>query len=74
MEGRMWIFLLGWVSLVFGALLIFNPHHLIRLSQGLNRMIAKVDETVLKYRVGVGICLIGGGFFFFFAYYMLLNR
>lgn len=67
----MWIFLIGWVALIFGSFLIFGPNSLIRVSQGLNRMIAKIDEQVLKYRIGIGICLIGSGAFLFFMYYLL---
>ncbi len=70
----MWIFLLGWVAMIFGTLLVFSPTVLVRMSQGLNRMIAKVDDQVLKYRIGIGICLIGAGVFLFFMYYLLRTR
>ena len=70
----MWIFLLGMVAFIFGGLLIFSPDGLLKMSQGLNRMITKVDEQVLKYRVGVGICLIGAGVFLLFSFYLLRFR
>lgn len=66
----MWIFPLGWIALIFGALLLFSPSSLIRMSQGLNRMIAQIDKQVLKYRIGIGVCLIGAGAFLFFMYYL----
>jgi uncharacterized BrkB/YihY/UPF0761 family membrane protein len=69
----MWMFLVGWVALIFGALLVFSPNSLIQMSQGLNRMINKIDEQVLKYRMGIGICLIGSGVFLFFIYYYVLR-
>lgn len=37
-KGEMWMFLVSCVALIFG------PNSLIRMSQGLNRMIAKIDE------------------------------
>lgn len=70
----MWILLLGCVGLLFGSLLIFSPNGLVRISEGLNRMVTKIDEQVLRYRMGVGICLIGGGVFLLFTYYVLQYR
>ncbi len=59
----MWIFILEWVPLVFGALLIIRPQNLIRLNQVLNRMITTIDRGSSEYRMGVGIRLIGAGKF-----------
>lgn len=70
----MWILLLGCVGLLFGGLLIFSPNHILKMSEGLNRMVAKIDEQVLKYRVGAGICLIGAGLFLLFSYYLVQYR
>ena len=70
----MWIFLLGMVAFIFGGLLIFSPDGLLKMSLGLNRMITKIDEQVLRYRIGVGICLIGAGVFLLFSFYLLRFR
>jgi uncharacterized YccA/Bax inhibitor family protein len=70
----MWILLLGCIGLFFGALLTFSPNGLIKMSEGLNRMVTKIDEQVLKYHTGVGICLIGAGAFLLFSFYLLYYR
>lgn len=65
----LWMVFLGTVSLIVGVLLLVSPHSLIKASHELNRMVAKVDEQVLKYRLGVGVSLlIAAAFLFLYAY------
>ncbi len=56
----------GLVALVMGLLLILSPETLVRASRELNRMVAQMDEQVIRYRVGVGVCLILAALFLFF--------
>lgn len=61
---------IGILCLVFSILLLFLPFVLLSLSAFLNRIFS-VDETVLKLRVGIGVCLILVSFFLFFIAYVL---
>ena len=66
-----WMILLGAIALVFGVMLLASPQALMKMSQGLNRMVNQIDEQVLKYRVGVGVSLLLAGLFLFVYAYML---
>jgi hypothetical protein len=66
-----WMIFLGSVALVVGLMLVASPQRLVRASEGLNRMVTKIDEQVLKYRIGVGVSLALGGLFLFFYAYMI---
>lgn len=66
----MWLFLLGWIALIFGALLIFSPNALLRLSGHLNQMVTKIDEQVMAHRLMIGLFLIASSLFFFVTYYL----
>ncbi len=66
-----WMILLGVIALLIGGLLIASPGTLVKMNEPMSRMIARIDEQVLKYRMGVGICLIGAGAFLLFSFYLL---
>jgi hypothetical protein len=66
-----WMVLLGAISLIFGILLLVSPESLMKMSQSLNRMVNKVDEQVLRYRIGVGVSLLLAAIFLFVYAYML---
>jgi len=61
---------IGVLCLVFSILLLFLPFILLNLSVFFNRIFS-VDKTVLKLRVGIGICLILVSFFLLFNAYIL---
>jgi hypothetical protein len=52
-------------------LLIASPNTLIKMSEELNRMVTRIDDQVVKYRIGVGVSLILAAVFLFFYAYML---
>jgi uncharacterized BrkB/YihY/UPF0761 family membrane protein len=66
-----WMVLMGLVALMIGGLLVFSPQKLQKMSDDLNRMVTRIDERVIKYRIGVGISLILAAVFLFFYAYML---
>ena len=66
-----WMIGLGIVALFIGGMLIISPGSLIKMNENLNRLVARIDEVVLKYRVGVGVCLILAGLFLFLYAYMM---
>jgi uncharacterized BrkB/YihY/UPF0761 family membrane protein len=66
-----WMLLLGLVALVIGGLLIISPGTLLKMSEEMNRMVTRIDEQVVKYRIGFGISLILAAIFLFFYAYML---
>jgi drug/metabolite transporter (DMT)-like permease len=64
-----WMTLLGAIALIFGVLLVVSPNSLVRMSEGLNKMVTRVDEQVIKYRIGFGVVLIISAVFLFaYAY------
>lgn len=64
-----WMVLLGAISLLFGVMLLASPGSLVRIGEGLNRVVNRMDDQVLKYRIGFGIAfLIAAAFLFFYAY------
>lgn len=65
-----WMILLGIIALVIGGLLIASPGTLLKLNEEMNKMVTRIDEQVIKYRVGVGVCLILAALFLFFYAYM----
>jgi len=69
-----WMVVLGAIALIFGGLLVVSPNSLLKISEGLNRMVTRIDEQVLKYRLGVGIALIISAVFLFMYAYMLGKR
>jgi drug/metabolite transporter (DMT)-like permease len=68
-----WMALLGAIALIFGVLLVVSPNSLVRMSEGLNKMVTRVDEQVIKYRIGFGVVLIISAVFLF-AYAYLSKR
>ncbi len=66
-----WMILLGGVALVIGGLLIISPSTLLKMNEEMNRLVTRVDEQVIKYRIGVGVSLILAAIFLFFYAYML---
>jgi len=70
----LWMILLGIIALFVGGLLIAAPDTLVRISESMSRMITRIDEQVIKYRIGAGICLIGAGLFLLFSYYLVQYR
>jgi UPF0716 family protein affecting phage T7 exclusion len=67
----MMILALGVLSLVSGALLLFVPQRLVKMSQAVNHAVVSVDKQVSKYHIGVGICLILASIFLFtYGYYI----
>ena len=66
-----WMIFLGAVALIIGGLLIASPNTLIKMSEELNRMVTRIDDQVVKYRIGVGVSLILVAVFLFFYAYML---
>jgi predicted membrane-bound mannosyltransferase len=66
-----WMILLGVIALLIGGLLIVSPKSLLRMNEELNRMVTRIDEQVLKYRIGFGVSLILAAIFLFFYAFML---
>ena len=66
-----WMYILGAIAVVFGMLLLASPGSLIRMGEGLNRMVNRVDDQVLRYRVGVGVSLLIAAVFLFLYAYLL---
>lgn len=65
-----WMTILGVIALLIGGMLIASPATLLKLNEQMNRMVTRLDEQVVKYRVGVGISLVLAAFFLFFYAYM----
>ncbi len=51
------------LSLIFGVLTLAVPKTLARMGKVVNRKVIPIDNQVLKYHIGVGICLILAGIF-----------
>jgi predicted membrane-bound mannosyltransferase len=66
-----WMIFLGAVALIIGGLLIGSPNTLIKMSEEMNRMVTRIDDQVVKYRIGFGVSLILAAIFLFFYAYML---
>lgn len=65
------ILAIGVLSLVSGALLLFVPQRLLKMSQAVNHAVVNVDRYVSKYHVGVAVCLILASIFLFsYGYYL----
>ena len=69
-----WMVFLGVIALIIGGLLIASPKTLLKMNEEMNRLVTRVDEQVLKYRIGVGVSLILAAIFLFFYAYMLGRR
>ena len=69
-----WMVFLGVIALIIGGLLIASPKTLLKMNEEMNRLVTRVDEQVIKYRVGVGVSLILAAIFLFFYAYMLGRR
>ena len=52
-------------SIVVGALLFLSPQTLFKLSHGLNRTLAVLDERMVRYRYVVGLAAFIAGYAFF---------
>ena len=56
-------------SMVFGVLTLTRPQSL--MSRVLHREVVSLDKVVVKYHVGVGVCLILASIFLFsYGYYL----
>jgi hypothetical protein len=66
-----WMILLGLIALLIGGLLIVSPGTLLKMSEEMNRMVTRIDEQVVKYRIGFGVSLILAAIFLFFYAFML---
>lgn len=66
-----WMVFLGAVALIIGGLLVVSPGTLLKMNEAMNRMVTRIDEQVVKYRIGVGVSLILAAIFLFFYAYML---
>jgi hypothetical protein len=65
------ILAIGVLSLVTGALLLFVPQRLLKMSQAVNQAAVNVDRHISKYHIGVAICLILASIFLFsYGYYL----
>jgi hypothetical protein len=65
------ILAIGVLSLVSGALLLFVPQRLLKMSQAVNHAAINIDKQVSKYHVGVAVCLILASIFLFsYGYYL----
>jgi predicted membrane-bound mannosyltransferase len=69
-----WMILLGAVALVIGGLLIASPGTLLKMNAEMNRMVTRIDDQVVKYRIGFGVSLVLAAVFLFFYAYMLGRR
>ena len=69
-----WMVFLGVIALIIGGLLIGSPNSLLKMNEELNRMVTRIDEQVVKYRIGVGVSLILAAIFLFFYAYMQNRR
>ena len=65
-----WMVFLGAVALFIGGLLIVSPGTLLKMNEEMNRMVTRIDEQVVKYRIGFGVSLILAAIFLFFYAYM----
>ena len=65
-----WMVFLGVIALIIGGLLIASPKTLLKMNEEMNRMVTRIDEQVVKYRIGVGVSLILAAIFLFFYAYM----
>ncbi len=53
-----WMVFLGAIALTIGGLLIISPSTLLKMNEEMNRLVTRIDEQVVKYRIGVGVSLI----------------
>lgn len=65
------ILAIGVLSLVSGALLLFVPQRLVKMSQAVNHAVVNIDKRVSKYHISVGVCLILASIFLFSYGYFL---
>ncbi len=61
------ILVIGVISAVFGALLIFAPDAILRAERQANRLFM-TDTAFLKNRIPIGICLLGASGFLGYTY------
>ena len=65
------ILAIGVLSMVSGALLLFVPQRLVKMSQAGNHAMVNVDRQVSKSHIGVAICMILASIFLFsYGYYL----
>ena len=61
----------GIVAFLSGIMFILFPKVLIGITDWANRLAINIDKKAIKYRLGLGICLIlSGAFLWFIAYCM----
>ena len=65
-----WMIVMGIIASVMGGVLIASPKTLVKWSEQMNRMVTRIDEKVIKYHVGFGVCIVAAGIFFFVYAYM----
>jgi hypothetical protein len=61
-----WIVILGLFTLFFGLLFMFSPNTLMKMNEGLNKMVQGVDTQAMRNRMVVGVVLIVLSLFFFY--------
>ena len=61
----------GFISLIFGIALILFPNVLKKLSEFADRIVSSADQSVVRYRIGIGLsCILISAFLWFIAYYL----
>ena len=66
-----WIVLVALVAMACGTLVLFSPKSMVRINEWLSKVVVMVDKQVMKYHVGVGICIILASIFLFsYGFYM----
>ncbi len=68
------LFVCGLVSLVFGLMFLFSPEKITKISNSASKIVLKVDEKIIKIRVGLGICMIALGIVCFFLIYYVVKK
>lgn len=68
-----WLVALSLIAMVLGVLLIFDPSRVLRMNERMTHVVARVDARVVKYHIGVGVCLILASVFLL-AYSVVLGR
>lgn len=66
-----WIITVALIAMACGILVVFSPKSMVRINEWLNKVVVLFDKQVMKYHVGVGICIILASIFLFsYGYYL----
>ncbi len=60
-----WIVVVALLAMVFGVMLVFAPQRVLRMNEKMTHVVARVDAQVVKYHIGVGVCLVLASIFLF---------